>query len=612
MQVYFPFETVREQQRELMKDVLAALTERKSLLVNAPTGIGKTASAIAPALSYALEHDLKVFFLTPKSSQHEIALETAALMKERFGLDIKALDLVGKRKMCIHPLVKHVRQGFYEACSAAKKKNNCVYYSNTKGKTLKQKAEARKRKAGLDIYGAPYTDTKSICEVRELCPYEVTLEMAQKANLIIADYSHLFSEDIRKTILGNAKTSLQKCIIIVDEAHNLPHRIRDMLSTTLKEEDLEKAAKEAQQSGADDARILLLEMAEEVKNLAAKIPFAKNEHLAEEGELKALKELSKKAAENVKETAMDYMQKQKKENSFLIQTSEFLDILNREKKHTLHIAESMRNSRRISLYPLDVSEVSAQIFNESHASILMSGTLLPLEMYTEILGIRNAQTKEYTSPFPKKNRLNLFVNKTTTRYTERSEGQYEEIAQIAQNVIANTPGNTIVFFPSFEILRAIGPRIKTGRQILEQRREMPEHEKKALIHRFRELGSGFGGVLFAVSGGSIAEGIDFPGENLKCAIIVGIPFEKVSIQSKALIEYYQKKFGKGWEYAYNAPAISRAVQAAGRVIRTEKDKGVCVFLDKRFLDPNYKGFFPKDFDAKITSEPEKEVKSFFG
>ena len=168
-----------------------------------------------------------------------------------------------------------------------------------------------------------------------------------------------------------------------------------------------------------------------------------------------------------------------------------------------------------------------------------------------------------------------------------------------------------MFFPSFELLRQISPHLTIARKVLEQTQKMGQSEKNKLVSEFKKLGHGFGGTMLAVSGGSMAEGIDFPGENLKCAIIVGLPFAKVSQSTKALIEFYDKKFGKGWDYAYNAPAINRAVQAAGRVIRTEKDRGVCVFLDSRFCEAHYLKFFPKNFLPVKTNEPEKIVKQFF-
>ncbi|MBT4192626.1 MAG: hypothetical protein HOE11_04925, partial [Candidatus Diapherotrites archaeon] len=163
----------------------------------------------------------------------------------------------------------------------------------------------------------------------------------------------------------------------------------------------------------------------------------------------------------------------------------------------------------------------------------------------------------------------------------------------------------------FELLERIAPLIRVSRKTLKQEREMSGENRTDLINSFKALGNSFGGILLAVSGGSIAEGVDFPGEHLSGAIIVGIPFGRMGLYSKALIAFYEKRFHKGWEYAYNAPAISKSVQAAGRVIRTETDKGICMFLDKRFSDKKYEKFFPKDLFAKKTLEPEKEVKAFF-
>ena len=611
MKIYFPHEKLRSEQKKLVQDIILALDSKKVLLANAPTGIGKTASSLAPCLSYALANKKKVFFLTPKSSQHEIALETVNQMNEKFGLNIKTLDLVGKKKLCIHPMISHMKMGFYEICSNAKKNGQCIYYDNTKGKTAKQKIKSNKLKKDVKQYGKSYFEIKQSCMLKELCPYEVTLEMIKDANFIIGDYFHLFNDEIRKTILGPSKTSLNDCILIIDEAHNLTTRIRDMLATTLKEEDLDNALKEAREIKAKKSELALTEIKEEIRTLAGKIPFNQKESLLETESMSILRKLAKKHVETIEEDAGIFMQKKKKDSSFLLTSAIFLYFLVREKKHTLHVTEIERNSSRLSLYPLDPSEITEKIFDKVHSAVLMSGTLTPLPMYVDILGINNAEMKEYSSPFPKENRLNIFVDKTTTKYTERNEEQFENIARIVEKIIVKVPGNTIVFFPSFELMNSISPKIKISRKTLMQNRQMTQDEKTKLVKDFKQLGSGFGGVLLAVSGGSIAEGVDFPGDNLKCAIVIGIPFARVSLQSKELIKFYDKKFRKGWSYAYNAPAISKAVQAAGRVIRTETDKGVCVFLDKRFSEPNYAKFFPKDFEMKKSLEPEKLVEKLF-
>ncbi|PIN85344.1 MAG: hypothetical protein COV47_02630 [Candidatus Diapherotrites archaeon CG11_big_fil_rev_8_21_14_0_20_37_9] len=611
MKIFFPHDSVRPQQSELINDIVKALHEGKTLVANAPTGIGKTASSIAPALSFAIQNNLKVFFLTPKSSQHEIAIQTVKMMNEKFGLKIKAIDLVGKGKMCIHPLVSHVGAGFYEACNSAKKSGKCVFYSNTKGSTKKQKADALKRKSDvLTQYGNSYDKIKNACFVKELCPYEVTIEMIRGANLVICDYFHIFNDEIRQGILGQAGITLGECILIVDEAHNLPKRVRDMLSTTLKAEDLKKAQDEAKTIADEDAMKALDEIILEFSSLVNNIPFGEAEAVLDPDSILPLRLLAKKKLDLLEDAASVFMNKINKENSFLLASAVFLHTLCQQKKHTLHMVERQKNSLRVSIYPLDPSELTADVFKKSASAVLMSGTLTPLDMYADILGIEDFVLKEYTSPFPKENCLNLFVDRTTTKYTERNSAQYDEIASIITMTTAIVPGNSIVFFPSFEILKVIEPRLGIGRKVLIQEKLMSQEKKSRLVSDFKALGRGFGGVLLAVSGGSIAEGVDFPGENLRCAIIVGIPFAKVSFQSKALIDFYEKKFHKGWDYAYNAPAINRAVQAAGRVIRTESDRGVCIFLDKRFSEPMYKKFFPKNFSAITTGSPEELVKKF--
>ena len=613
MKVYFPYTEVRGEQKKLVADVLKAIEEESVLVAHAPTGLGKTVSTLAPAISYARKYGKKVFFLTPKISQHEIVLETAKLMNEKFDLGIKTVDLVGRRQMCIDPFLSRAEytKGFYEACFKKKKNGQCTFYNNAKGKTPKQRARAYRNKADLlREYNKSHGQMKDVCSMKDMCPYEITLEMCKKANLIIGDYSHLFHEDISKGILASAGVSLNDCIIIVDEAHNLGNRLRDMLSSSLDMDGLERAAKEAKNVADFEVEMVLKDIAKEYQDIGKKLSLEKNEAVLEKEDLDFLRHYAKDNFEKIGNAAEKFMKKNELEGSWLLNTDVFFHTLLREKEHTLHVVER-KKSLGISINPLDPSEIAADVLNSAHAAVLMSGTLLPLEMHADILGIKKAVLKEYMSPFPLQNRLNLFVDRTTTKYTQRSAEQFKNIGEIASEVIGKVQGNTIVFFPSFEMMENIAPHIGTGRQILRQDREMSSQDREKLIHNFKLLGQSFGGVLLAVSGGSIAEGVDFPGEGLSCAIVVGIPFAKVSIFSDALIRYYDQKFRKGWEYAYNAPAISKAVQAAGRVIRSETDRGVCIFLDERFSSNQYKKFYPKDLGAERTKEPGELVDKFF-
>ncbi len=611
MQVFFPYDNVRLQQKEIMGDVADCLNKRKVLVAQAPTGLGKTVSSLAPAIAYARENGKKIFFLTPKSSQHKIVFETINLINEKFGLDIKAVDLVGKKQMCLDPFISHAGYGFYEACNKKKKESKCTFYNNSKGKTPKQKSIAARNRAPLmDKYNKDFSYIKEICSMHSLCPYEITLELAKKADVIVCDYAHLFNSDIRENLLTPIGLTLEEIIVIIDEAHNLPSRIRDIVSSNISLDAVEKSIKEAKTAGSFEVEFMLNDVRKEIVSFGKKLSFGKNEAVLAPEDFDLLKRAVKGKEEAVLETADKFMAKAKVENCFLLAVWEFLHELLREKENTMHVIEQ-KNGLRVSIYPLDIEQTAGEVLNYSWTAVLMSGTLVPLEMYKDVLGIKNSLLKEYESPFPKENRLNLFVDGVTTKYTSRGTEQYALIGRKVSNIISKVPGNSIVFFPSFEMLENIAPYVKTSKKILIQKQEMSNAEKNKMITEFKSFGSIFGGVMFAVSGGSIAEGVDFPGENLLCAIVIGIPFAKANIYSEALIRFYNQKLGKGFDYGYIAPAMNKALQAAGRVIRAETDKGICVFLDERFADEKYKKFFPKNFAFTKTSEPEKEILGFF-
>ncbi|NMA44596.1 MAG: ATP-dependent DNA helicase [Candidatus Diapherotrites archaeon] len=611
MQVFFPYEFVRPQQKELIRDIVECIDKRKILLAHAPTGLGKTVSSLAPIISYARKNSKKIFFITPKVSQHQIVIDTIKEINEKFDFGVTAVDLVGRKQMCLDPFIKNVSYGFYEACNKKKKEHTCRFYENCHGTTPKQKViNARRKRETLTKYNNNYLLIKEICEIKSLCPYEITLEMAKKADVIIGDYFHLFDKDIRTGILTPNGITLEDVIVIVDEAHNTPHRLRDMLSSTLNADSIEKAAKEAKTAGNFEVEFLMNDIGKEIMSLGKKLSLTKSEAILTFEDFDSFKRMVKGKEEIVLDAAGKFMQKAKIENCNLLMVWEFMHELLREKENTLHVIER-RNGLRVSIYPLDIEEIGGEVLNNVHSGVLMSGTLLPLEMYKDILGIKNVEMKEYESPFDKKNRLNIVVEGVSTKYTKRGTESYSLIGEKVSKIISKVPGNTIVFFPSFEMLGSISPYIKTNRKTFVQTQEMSNEEKHKTIHSFKAMGSAFGGVLLAVSGGSIAEGVDFPGEHLLCAIVVGIPFAKVSIYSDALIRFYDQKYKKGWDYAYNGPAFSKAIQAAGRVIRSETDKGVCVFLDERFAEERYKKFYPKNFEYVKTKEPEKEVKKFF-
>ena len=259
MKVFFPYRLVRDEQALLMNDFADCLKSGKVLVAQAPTGLGKTISGLAPAISFARENKKKIFFLTPKSSQHQIVIETVRLINSHFGLNIKAIDFVGKRQMCLEPFVKHIAHGFYEACESKKDSNSCFFYSNTFGKNPASKTKIKQKRAIVESqFNNSFSKMKEKCEDNHLCPYEIALLVAKDAKVIIGDYYYLFNPHIRDVFLNRIGKELKDIIIIIDEGHNLPERVKNLathrISTNTIKRALEEARKNKNWSLADELR----------------------------------------------------------------------------------------------------------------------------------------------------------------------------------------------------------------------------------------------------------------------------------------------------------------------------------------------------------------------
>jgi len=627
MQVYFPHDSIREEQNKLLADSLSAIEQKKHLLAHAPSGLGKTSATMSPAISYALAENKTVFFLTPKISQHEIAVQLVNDINKKFGLDILGIDMVGKRYMCSHPFLRDADDNaFYELCKRLRKKEACEFYANTCGFTSEQRTRARLYLTQLkkEYKGAwHHINLKERCESFEcsngagLCSYEAALQIAKKANVVIADYFHIFNPKIRQIVMQRLNKELCDSIVIVDEAHNLPERLRKLMSATLSTKIIANAEKEAQKLNAKLEELKTIKIA--LKEIAKKrISDGKNDALINRKEFELamhncdLLELSLK----LNELASEYLEMFPYGRSAMLRISSFLEKWLMQDDSFIRIIRRESNGKKIllQLKALDSSIISRPIFDEVHASILMSGTLLPQKMYADLLGLEEERTmmREYKSPFPEENKLTLVVPSSTTKYCERSFNEYKKIAGIIIRCIDEIPGNVAVFFPSFEVLNAVNSFLSAEikRPIFLQRERMNTKERFALLNEFRK-NSEKGAVLLAVAAGSFAEGIDYIGRQLIGAIIVGIPLREMDLEQECLIEYYERKFGAGWHYAYINPAITHAVQAAGRVIRDRNDKGVIVFLDKRYLWRNFSKCFPKDIKRIISNEPEKYIAEFW-
>jgi len=254
--------------------------------------------------------------------------------------------------------------------------------------------------------------------------------------------------------------------------------------------------------------------------------------------------------------------------------------------------------------------LTRSISGETRSMSLMSATLHPLPMYKDILGFPDDSLQEtYESPFPKENKLTLVIPETSTKFTGRSEDMYKKIAKICADITNEIPGNSAIFFPSYDLRNQVNKYFSdlSKKTLFIEESLMNKAEKMDFLERFKKYNSA---VLLGAAAGSFSEGIDLPGV-LKCVIVVGLPLSQPDLETKELIKYYDNEFGKGWDYGYTYPALNKTIQAAGRCIRSETDRGVIVFLDERYAWDNYLKCFPKDWNPKITKLYMDRIKGFF-
>ncbi|NQV08337.1 ATP-dependent DNA helicase [Candidatus Woesearchaeota archaeon] len=612
-EVLFPYEKIRKEQDKLISEISKVVTEGKNLVAHAPTGSGKTVAALCPALKFALENDKRIFFLTSRHTQHMIAIDTLKQIKEKYELDFSVADMIGKRWMCLMPLANDMRStDFHDFCKAQVENDQCEFYLNFK---IKSKVTVKAKKLLKDL-NKTINHTEDVIKRsadQKICPYEISTLIAKGAKVIVADYFHIFNENVRNVFFTKLGVDLDDCIVIVDEAHNLPTRIRDFLSVNISNYILRQAVKEAKKHNFTDIVNELVQIQDILNDFSENV---ENERLIDKNifinRINKIKDYDDLMEEL--ERVSDFI-KTKQSRSFVNSVHRFLEVwLGQDDgfARILSIKQGYREPLVILSYRcLDPSLAAQKVIEQCHSVICMSGTLTPTDMYSSILGFDGAEKKEFESVFPEENRLSLVIPETTTKFTMRNENQFRRIAEICSDIINRVDGNTLVYFPSYKLRDDVDKYLtKLSRKtlILEKPR-LTKTEKSDLFEKFKKH-KDKGSALLCAATGSFGEGIDLPGDLVKCVIVVGLPLSPPNLETKKLIDYYDKKFGKGWEYGYVFPAITKILQNAGRCIRSETDKGIIIFLDERFASPNYLRYFPKDFNVKVTKEYEKEIDEF--
>ena len=609
VRIPWPFDRVREGQADFLADARKAIEEGRHLLAHAPTGIGKTAVALVASLEFAVRANKLVLFLTSRQSQHRIAIETVRRIEAR-GPRIATVDLIAKQSMCLQESAPAYGRAFHEFCDHKVKSRTCAFFTRDNSAVV---AAVLQR----TLHVQELVRASGACAV---CPHKVAMDAASRANLLVCDYNFLFSE-ILERFLPRLGRSLDDLVLIVDEAHNLPDRIRAHLGGDLSVHDLLKAAKEARSIDGEVAHRLV----GVAKAMEAFLLVVRSERVARKDEFVDLVEegLAKGRGGSLGYTDFVEMVAFAGEDAVRRGVPSTLPVvvefLTRWRDQDIGILRLVvpGTEGKFAFRLMDPSVLSKRVFARVHASLLMSGTLYPAEMYADLLGIDPARRviRTYGSPFPKTNRLLLVHPELTTLYAKRSSEMHDRIAEQIGAIATAVRGNVALFFPSYELLEQAHSRflaLRVRKRVLVERPEWTKAQRDGSIEALRVSRGDGGAVLFAVQGGSLSEGVDYEGNVLAAVVVVGLPLSPPNVEVEALKDYYCRKFGfaKGYDYAYVFPAVNKVLQAAGRPIRSERDRAAIILLEGRLLEPRYARCLPPDFDPRPCKAPAPEVRDF--
>ncbi len=596
--IRFPF-SYREGQRELAGAVYRTIERKKKIFIQAPTGVGKTISTVFPAVK-AVGEGLgeKIFYLTAKTITRTVAWEAFELLKQQ-GLSYKVIVLTAKEKLCpleetdCNPVHCPYAKGHYDRV------NDAVFEMLNHTDDFSRDAILKQS------------------EQWKVCPFEMSLDLALWMDAVICDYNYVFdpTAQLKRFFGDNVKGSY---LFLIDEAHNLVERGREMYSAVLYKEDFLEARRTLKEKNGKLAgqftrvnRLFLewkreCEGCEVLKNLGS-LPTA----------LMSLEGILEEYLEDIPQG-----EDRKVLLELYFQIRSFLTIYDRlDDSYVIYdrIAEDGRFL--IKLFCIDTAANIQECLNKGNSTVFFSATLLPVSYYKKLL---SQETDDYAvyakTPFSPKQRLVIVGRDVSSRYRRRGPGEYDRIARYIQKTIAQRKGNYMVFFPSYQMMEDVGAVFEqlSGEEteILYQRTGMSEEEREAFLLAFERQAEKDQKSLagFCVMGGIFGEGIDLKGERLIGSIIVGTGLPKVCEEREILKEYYNSRSMDGFAYAYRIPGMNKVLQSAGRVIRTAEDKGVILLLDERFYSEEYWAMFPREWqDLKICTlrDVEEKVAGFW-
>lgn len=578
----FPFQKPRSGQVELIETIDEGMKEKRPMLIQAPTGLGKTIGVLYPTLRESMNRGQRVIYVTPKNSQHSVAEDAIERLQDK-GANIKSMTITAKSKMCFknEPICNP------DFCEYAKDHYTKVAENNL----VAQLAKKRSLKA---------KSIRKMAEEYQVCPFELQIDAAQEADAIICDYNYVFAPRSALSRFSGVSIDQQgQPNLVIDEAHNLPSRAMDYYSPSLSTYALEQMRDELKllpQKFRREASDLLDECIAVVRKCGPsdcrkpmKIRPPVEEFLEQDGHLRSF--LSTYLKSDVEIQPRDPVLRLSFYWSEFTDTLEFI-VSGRHEFFTTYDP----NPATVTITCCDASEMLKAAYDNYDQVVAFSATLKPFEFYSQLAGLQSKELKtaEFVSPFPKGHRKLLIIPQISSKYSER-EKNYPRIAEAIERISALRQGNYVAFFPSFDFMERVLAKFRApdGCEVLRQERKMRHDDIQAVLERLQDRTMPH--LLFAVQGGVFSEGVDFPGDMLIGAFVVGPPLPSFDLEREQMREYYQSNYSAGFDYAYAYPAMAKAVQAAGRVIRSETDKGLIVLMDNRFILPSFAKSMPQDW-----------------
>ena len=597
----FPFEKERPHQKEIMEVTYSSLEKKRRLLLLAPSGLGKTIGTLFPSLKFAIGKNKRLFIVTSKTTQQKIYEDTLCTLAHDKG-EFHAIILTAKEKMCLNTTY---------ICDPA----YCIYANSYPDDYEPLIQFILKHK----VITAKYIRKKA--REHKTCPFELALDCSLFCDVVIGDYNYVFNPVIK--LQRFFKGNYRDCICIIDEAHNLPDRARDYYSPEITKEMIHKCEEficnQPLSSTLSKAIIGGFRKLETyIENTITIMPNPNIRVASSSFDYVFFQSILEEFEALLLSYMGDFMQKYDSEPSagepfviFIKQLHFFCQIL--EESHFDEFEQLIYpQESKLKIYCKSAANHLKKQMKGFHSVIAQSATLYPIGYYREMLGFpEDTEMLQYTSPFPLENRLYMDYPHVSTRYGDRDRS-YAKIAKLIQESIQWERGNYLVFFPSFQYLHNVLielDKLTISNQIIIQNRKMTEKSRKETLEKLRSGLVPY--LLLAVHGGIFSEGVDYMGDMAIGAFIISPGLPQYCYEQELIKTYFDRQYARGFEFAYRNPGLTRVIQAAGRIFRSETDKGFVILICQRFHSQYYRSVFPKDWEVETPPDISHRIKEFW-